>query len=233
MAITKKTLSMYPGFPRQMIENEKKAAQKYREEHPDSLIPDLERELRENGFVFEVGSQTFGFVPKHKKTIVPITLRYYRLARDSARYNEQNHFLRYLAFRGNDEVVPILIDDLCAAQTPSLTGWFIADALYQIGSTRQIDDVIRIAADPRFGVNRQMLILLIGRLKVERAIPILIDLLDDPEVCLQAIAALGCFKREELRGCFLRFRDDERPGRRKAARSALKKLDGRQKKENG
>lgn len=63
------------------IHNEKEAAERYYIENPDSLIPLFERELRELGFDFEVSSQTFGFIPKYKKDILPIAVRYYQLAK--------------------------------------------------------------------------------------------------------------------------------------------------------
>ena len=73
-----------------------------------------------------------------------------------------------------------------------------------------MQDYLRIVSDPTFGRNRQMLVLLLGKLKEESAIPVLIDLLEDEEVRLHAISALGQFKREEFRGYFERFQNDIR-----------------------
>ena len=69
-----------------------------------------------------------------------------------------------------------------------------------------------------------MIILLLGKLKEESAVPILIDLLEDDEVRLQAICALGEFKKEEFRCHFERFQNSTHPGWRKYAKAALKKL---------
>ena len=90
---------------------------------------------------------------------------------------------------------------------------------------KYIDRYIEIASNYAFGINRQMIVLLLGKLKAEKAIPLLISLLEDKEVCLQAISALGEFKRVEFRCYFERFRDSPHPGWRKYARVALKKLD--------
>ena len=207
-----------------MIENEKKANENYRRTHPHSLIPVFEQELHNIGFAFEVSSQTLGFMPKYKSVISPIALKYYCLARNRAEHDEQNHFLRFLAWRGNEEVVAMLLDDFCAIDTPSLTRWFIADALYQIRSAKYVDEYIRIIADPIYGKNRQMLILLIGKLKAKTAIPVLVDLLDDKDVCLQTIISLGEFRDENLRSYFERFQDVTHAGWRKYSRIALKKL---------
>ncbi len=69
------------------------------------------------------------------------------------------------------------------------------------------------------------------KLKVEKAIPILIDLLEDEDVRLHAITALGDFKREEFRPYFERFENDKHPGWRKYSRAALKKLDKQKEKD--
>ena len=71
-----------------------------------------------------------------------------------------------------------------------------------------------------------MIILLVGKLKVKAAIPILINWLEDEGVRLQAIAALGDFKQENVRQYFERFQNSTHPGWRKYAKSALKKLNG-------
>lgn len=60
------------------------------------------------------------------------------------------------------------------------------------------------------------------KLKEESAIPTLIDLLEDEEVCLHAISALGDFKREEFRCYFERFQDSTHLGWRKYAKAAKK-----------
>lgn len=62
-----------------------------------------------------------------------------------------------------------------------------------------------------------MIVLLLGKLKEECAIPTLIDLLEDEEVRLHAISALGEFKREEFRCYFERFQNSTHPGWRKYA----------------
>ena len=76
-----------------------------------------------------------------------------------------------------------------------------------------------------------MVVLLVGKLRVEKAIPILIDLLEDESVRAHAITALGDFKREEFRPCFERFENSAHPKWRHQSRVALKKLD-KQKEKN-
>lgn len=79
------------------IRHTKEAAERYYRENPDSLIPLFEKELRELGFDFEVSSQTFGFIPKYKKDILPIAVRYYQVAKKLKKTNEQIHFMGFSA----------------------------------------------------------------------------------------------------------------------------------------
>ena len=55
-------------------------------------------ELKKMGFEFEISNQTLGFMPKNKKTILPIAIKYYQLAKNQNRVNEQNHFLSFFQF---------------------------------------------------------------------------------------------------------------------------------------
>ncbi|MBP3415162.1 MAG: HEAT repeat domain-containing protein [Clostridia bacterium] len=214
-----------PALLRAWIDRAKAEEETHRKENPDSLIPLFENELRELGFEFEISNQTLGFMPKHKKTILPIAVKYYQLAKQQQRYNEQDHFLSFFHFKGFDEVIPMLIEDFHSPMTPDITRWFIADRLYQIRSKHYVDEYLKIISNSQYGINRQMLILLVGKLKVEKAIPILIDLLEDEDVRLHAICALGDFKKEEFRPYFERFKDSKQPGWRKYSNAALKKLD--------
>lgn len=213
-----------PTAKKEWIEKARKNAECYYMEHPNSLIPFFENELRQAGFEFEISNQTLGFMPKHKKVILPIAIKYYQLAKEHQQPNEQNHFMSFFHFKGLDEIVPILLEDFHSKETPNLTRWFIADCLYQIRSKNFIKEYLDIVSSRMFGRNRQMIILLLGKLKEERAIPILIDLLEDEEVRLHAICALGEFKREDFRCYFERFQNSTHPGWRKYAKTALKKL---------
>ena len=213
-----------PALVKLMIENSKKAYKKYLVEHPDSLLPLFEQELRNLGYEFEISEQIEQFLPKHKQTILPIAIRYYQQATYD---NEKDFFISLFRYRGFEEVVPMLLRDFCSSTTSNCTRWFIADCLYQIRSKKYIADYLKIISNSSYGQDRQMIILLIGKLKVEAAIPILIALLEDEEVRLHAIVALGDFKREEMRPYFERFQNSSHPGWRKYARAALKKLDTR------
>ena len=215
-----------PDILKKVIDRVKLDSEQYYRNNPDSLVPSFEKELRELGFDFEISNQTLGFMPKHKNIILPIAIKYYQLAKKQKKDNEQNHFISFFAFKGLEEVVPTLLEDYYSPETPDLTRWFISDCLYSIRSKKYVDEYLKIISNKSYGTNRRMIILLIGKLRVENAIPLLIELLEDEEVRLHSICALGDFKREEFRCYFERFQDSKHSGWRKYSRNALKKLDG-------
>ena len=221
-----KDINNDPKRVKMWLDREKAAEEQYRRDNPDSLIPLFVKELRALGFEFETANQAVGLLPKHKKAIVPVAVKYYRLAKELEKPNEQNYFLRFLHIKGLDDVVPMLLEDYSFEKTEDLTRWFISDCIYQIRARNFVKEYLNIVSSRRFGQNRQMIVLLLGKLKEESAVPVLIDLLEDEDVRLHAICALGQFKREEFRCYFERFRDSAHPGWRKYARAAIKKLDG-------
>ena len=221
-----KDINNDPKRVKMWLDREKAAEEQYRRDNPDSLIPLFVKELRALGFEFETANQAVGLIPKHKKAIVPVAVKYYRLAQELEKPNEQNYFLRFLHIKGLDDVVPMLLEDYYSEKTEDLTRWFISDCIYQIRARVFVKEYLDIVSSRKFGQNKQMIVLLLGKLKEESAVPVLIDLLEDEDFRLHAICALGQFKREEFRCYFERFRDSAHPGWRKYARSAIKKLDG-------
>lgn len=209
-----------PDLVKRMIDRYKENEEQLRK-NPDSILLDFKQELLNLGFDFQVLNQAESFLPKHKDTILSVVIKYYKMAKLK---NEKKYLLGWFHHRGLDEVVPLLLEDYFS-DDPDVDRWEIGDRLYQIRSKKYIDDYLRIISDASYGQDRQMVILLVGKLKAEVAIPVLIDLLEDEGVRLQAIAALGDFKRGDLRPYFERFQNSKHPGWRKYAKSALKKLD--------
>lgn len=85
-----------PNMIKMFIDNEKKIEEQYYKNNTDSLIPLFKKELRDLGFEFETSNQAVSFMPKHKKLILPIATRYYQLAKEIEKPNEQNYFMRFL-----------------------------------------------------------------------------------------------------------------------------------------
>ena len=222
-----KDINNKPNAVKTWLDNERAAEEQYFNDNIDSLIPFFKNELINLGFQFETSNQATALIPRHKKEILPIAIKYYRRARELYKSNEQDYFIRFLYIKGLDEVVPMLLEDFYSQETTDLTRWFISDCIYQIRSKKFVKKYLDIVSNKAFGINRQMFVLLLGKLKEDCAISTLVDLLEDEEVRLHAISALGEFKREEFRRYFERFQDSKHPGWRKYARAALKKLDRR------
>lgn len=208
-----------PDLVKHMLE-QYKASEEQMKKNSDSILPAFKQELLNLGFNFQVLNQAESLLPKYKDTVLPVVIKYYKMAKLK---NEKQYLLGWFHHKGLEEVVPMLLKDYCSNNS-DIDKWAIGDRLYQIRSKKYIDDYLKIISDSSYGQDRQMVILLVGKLKVEAAIPILIDLLEDEGVRLQAIVALGDFKREDLRPYFERFQNAKHPGWRKYAKAALKRL---------
>ena len=185
-----------------------------------SVLLDFKQELLSLGYSFEVLNQAESLLPTHKAEILPIVIKYYKKA---TLKNEKQYLLRWFHHKGFDEVVPMLLEEYFS-NTQDIDRWAIGDRLYQIQSSKYIDQYLSIIQNKKYGINRQMVVLLVGKLKEVSAIPILIELLSDSDVRLHALAALGAFKKAELRPIFEGFVNDKNAALRKQAKAAIKKL---------
>lgn len=153
---------------------------------------------------------------------MPIAIKYYQQATYA---NEKNFFVSLFHCMGFAEVIPMLLNDFYSDKTSSLTRRFIGETLHVIRSKEYIDDYLEIIAKPQYGLARVPIFLLVGNLKVEQAIPILIHLLKvDEEFAPCALQTLGTYKRIELRPYFERFTNSLDMRLRKIAEAALKKI---------
>ena len=59
-----------PALLKQIIETLKKASERHFLEHPDSLLPPFEQELRNLGFQFEISEKIKNFLPQYKEIII-------------------------------------------------------------------------------------------------------------------------------------------------------------------
>lgn len=220
--MSKYDINSNPKLVKLMIENEKKACERTCAINPGALSLKFCNELRELGYEFEVPSQTVGFMPKHKETILPISIKYYQQAKDE----EKPFFLSYFRFKGFEEVVPMLLEDFYLPQTSRLTREFITEALDRIRSKKYLDEYLKILSNPDYENFYLFIALMVSSWKVEEAIPIFIKMLDNEKISALGVQALGKYKREEFRPYFERFENDQNTYLKKYAKSALKKLDG-------
>ncbi|MDN5764430.1 MAG: hypothetical protein L0H96_19885 [Humibacillus sp.] len=70
-------------------------------------------------------------------------------------------------------------------------GWALGDALATAATATQLDQLLVISRDTALGTTRQMVVYSLGRYRrYPEVAPVLVKLLDDPDVSLHAISAL-------------------------------------------
>jgi hypothetical protein len=74
---------------------------------------------------------------------------------------------------------------------PGVTGWHLGDALGTTATAAQVESLVRISKDPKYGMARQMVVHALGRFKkAPEVLGTLLGLLEDPDVALHAMQAL-------------------------------------------
>jgi len=102
-----------------------------------------------------------------------------------------------------------------------LLKWAIGNALSVVADESVFHDVLRLAKDKAHGKAREMLVVALGNMPKDRAIPELIRLLDEQDVVGYAIIALGRLKAYEAKQRIQSFLQDNRGWVRKEAQKAL------------
>jgi hypothetical protein len=121
---------------------------------------------------------------------------------------------------------PVLIEQFRRVSDPTGLGprWVIGNALEVVADDSMLDEVAAIVRDPAFGKARQMVVLALARSKDPRAVPLLIELLDDEDVAPYAARALGKLGAAEARSALVRHLESPQPLLRREAKRALAKL---------
>jgi HEAT repeat protein len=121
---------------------------------------------------------------------------------------------------------PVLIDAFRRVSDPSGMGlrWVIGNALSVVADDSVFDDVAALARGYGYGKARQMVVLGLGRSSDPRAVPILIDLLDDDDVAAHAVMALGKLKATAARERIRPLLDHPQALVRREAKKALTKI---------
>lgn len=121
---------------------------------------------------------------------------------------------------------PVLLEQFRRVADPSGLGprWVIGSALEVVADDSVFHQVAAIVRDSAFGKARQMVVLGLARSKDRRAVPLLIELLDDEDVAAHAAMALGKLRAHEARSALERHLASPQPLVRREAKKALAKL---------
>ena len=174
---------------------------------------------------FEVSNyDSLKAIKRKIKLLIPLILEYIYLFEKSGYIAAT---IRLVSVKGFDEATRELLNMYYDKKFIG-NKWTIGDTLYAIQDKRFEDEYIEIVRNKDNGDSRQMIVILLGRLRCEKAIPILIDLLNDDDVDGHAIMALGYFKgKVELLQNIEPFLNHEKIWIRKQAEKAIKKINGK------
>lgn len=207
-----------------MIQNEKKAEEEYKRNNPDSILIVFEKELKELGYEFEVLDQVKVLLPKHKKIIIPIAMKFYRKTKLE---RDKKYFLGLFHYKGLEECIPLMLEDMYSKNISVSIKVLIGENLRAIHSPKYINDYLRILSMKELSCARNPIIALVGDFKVEQAIPMLISALsEEKNITTNALNALGKFKKADLRIYFEEYLNHKNKYYRREAKKALQKLEG-------
>jgi HEAT repeat protein len=135
--------------------------------------------------------------------------------------------VRALTIPGARKIAPpVLLERFRLPQVDPNRGvrWVIGNALGALAGDQYFDQIEALARDKRYGRDREQLMRFFGRSKDPRAVPLLIEFLEDGDVVAHAAEALGKQKDPRSRVPLERLSTHSLPLARREAAKALKKL---------
>ncbi|MBO0846257.1 MAG: HEAT repeat domain-containing protein [Nocardioides sp.] len=105
--------------------------------------------------------------------------------------------------------------------------WAVGNGLEVLATDAVFDEMAALAADPAYGRSRQMVVLWLGKSKQhrERAVDVLLGLLDQHDVSGHAVKALAKLKDPRSLDGLRRMTDDSRAWVRNSAKRTIQRLE--------
>ena len=103
--------------------------------------------------------------------------------------------------------------------------WSVGNALERAADDSVFDDIVSIAENKQYGIDRQMFVMALGNMKNPMAVDVLINLLDDCEVLPGAVAGLAKVAAPKSRSRLETLLTHPEPWIRKEAKKAITKID--------
>jgi len=119
---------------------------------------------------------------------------------------------------------PVLIKRFRDTAYDTAHRWVIGNALGVVADSSFYDEIMPIVTEPGYGIARQMIVEGLAKWKDPRTVPVLIDLLSDPDVAAHAAHALGLLRAKEARGALIQLGSNGSVLQRREARTALRRL---------
>ena len=158
------------------------------------------------------------------KTALPVLLRWLPLIDDDLNVKQDIISCLSVPWIGNKATGELIEEFKTYAPTHSMVAWTIGNALSSVDVKGFEKQIIELCGNPKYGMARQMLVLSLGRLRKPQAEEMAVELLNDEEVKLHAIGALGTIKSKRALFELERLLTDKRAVIRKEARKAITKI---------
>ena len=143
-------------------------------------------------------------------------------------YHERNKegIIRALAVKeARGKASPILIAEYHRTPKDKMSlRWAIGNTIRMTITEDDVESILPIVQDKTNGTSRQMFVVALGKVKSEKAENILINLLDDEEVILHALEALGRMKSKKAKDKISMLTEHPKDLIKKEAKKALKKI---------
>jgi hypothetical protein len=159
--------------------------------------------------------------PKHKG-LIPVLLKYFH---EFETDNYKSLIVSALSVKGFTDATEALLNEYYSASNDEEHKWAISYAFSIIMDIRYEEKYIEIINDKKHSKNRGEIVITLGKLKSEKALPVIIKLLDDEDVYRSALVALGNYKRPELKKYIEPFLNHEDSWTRKTAKKAIEKIE--------
>lgn len=183
------------------------------------LVKELIKEINNKGFDIQDLNE-LNAIKRKIKSLIPVLIKYLYMFEKE---NFRDAIVGVLGVKGFYEATETLLN-LYYSSNMEIDKWSVGDTLYSIQDKRYEDEYIKIADDKDNGDSRQMIVILLGKLRCQKSIPTLINLLQDDDVNGHAIIALGYFKDNELIKYIEPFLQHEKTWIRKEAEKSIKKI---------
>lgn len=189
--------------------------------NPDSILREYDDFMAMNGIFHGHDPMAFSARIKGKKELCEGILEFYKKAKLE---NEKFSCLQDLFDAGYDKNMMVeLILEVFYSNKENLHLWNYGDLLYKIKNYQYLLQYIELIQDKSYGSDRQMIVLLVGKSKKEEVIPILKELLNDPDVYGHALEALTNFSGEDIETIMMQYTDYKVTWVRNTAKKYLKK----------
>jgi hypothetical protein len=179
-------------------------------------------ELRKLGFDVDAVSDLFNKAWDYRRAI-PVLLDWLPRTLDPG---TKEALVRALSVKwARPQAGPPLIKEFIEAPPEcQALKWAIGNALEVVADRSLVDQLVPLCCDNTHGEARQMIVLALGRMKTTTSTECLIRLLDDPEVQLHAIIALGTQRAAEALPKLEELARDSRSWIRAKAKGAIKRI---------